>query len=90
MSKVRDHLSGRSLLVFSRETGKWYELVELLSVMDANEGRRSWWYRVDVWSRVDADREGRFEFTQNHEITPTELRSRIQEWEAQSSRTLST
>ncbi len=83
MSKVRRRNSGGSLLVFSRETGRWYELTEMLSVLNGDDGRRSWWYRVDVWTRLDGHREGHFEFTQNHEITPTELRAKIVAWEGQ-------
>ncbi len=86
MSKVRRRNPGDSLLVFSRETGTWYELMEMLSVLNADDGRRSWWYRVDVWSTLDVDREGRFEFTQNHEITPTDLRAKMMQWEAQRQR----
>ncbi len=86
MSKVRRRNSGGSLLVLSRETGTWYELTEMLSVLNADHGRRSWWYRVDVWSTLDVEREGRLEFTQNHEITPTELRAKMVDWEAQRQR----
>lgn len=88
MNRTGGHNSRGRFLAFSHETEKWYELIEMLSVLNSDDGRSSWWYRVDVWSRLDARREDQFEFTQNHEITPSELRTKITRWESQRRRTL--